>query len=269
LIPSTIIVVLTLRAFLKRRAEFNQFLASNSSLTVNRYFRLMGLATTEILLNTPVSVYGIYLNIVDNPIQPWKGWADAHFNYSAVDLIPAFEWRSTFTSEISLELSRWSLVFCAFLFFGFFGFADEARKRYRLAFWAVAKPFGFTPSTKFVGKYVECVVSFPDLSWDNSRTWHDRSQVQLPKHVASDTFVVRSLPIYNAHARHTTEHGSISSSTLRPLSVEKSDGSLCSSPLTANSNVESASPAPSLISSRYTHDLDVEIANYSFPAQAV
>src|ERR1700677_2578535 len=42
-------IVLTLRAFMKRRAQFSQFLSSSTSLSINRYFRLMALATTELL----------------------------------------------------------------------------------------------------------------------------------------------------------------------------------------------------------------------------
>jgi len=49
-----------------------------------------------------------------------------------------------------LELSRWSVIFCAFLFFGFFGFADEARKNYRFAFQSVAKCVGIS-SVSFGG----------------------------------------------------------------------------------------------------------------------
>lgn len=130
---------------MRRRAQFNQFLSSNNSLTVNRYFRLMFLATVELLFNTPISSYGIYLNVTSGTIEPWKSWANVHFDWLAVDLIPAVLWRANHFSVISIELSRWSTVFCALIFFLFFGFANEARKNYRLAYWAVAKRFGITP----------------------------------------------------------------------------------------------------------------------------
>ena len=131
---------------MKRRAQFGQFLTSTgSSLTANRYFRLMALATVELLCTTPMSAYAIYLNVTAGPLRPWKGFADAHFNYSQVDQYPAVEWRMDYLSVVSLELSRWSLVFCAFAFFGFFGFAEEARKHYRMAYWAIAKKAGIMP----------------------------------------------------------------------------------------------------------------------------
>lgn len=142
---SAVYCVLTLRAFMKRRAQFSDFLKSRTSLSVNRYFRLMALATTELLCTTPISAYGIYINIADNPLEPWKGFADAHFNYSRVGQYPSVIWRLNSLTIVSTELTRWSLVFCAFSFFVFFGLAGEARKNYRKAFWAVAKLFGFPP----------------------------------------------------------------------------------------------------------------------------
>ena len=49
--------------------------------------------------------------------------------------------------ESSLELSRWLSVVCAFIFFGFFGFADEAKKNYRSALQTVAKRIGISTGT--------------------------------------------------------------------------------------------------------------------------
>ncbi|KAF8055251.1 pheromone receptor [Lyophyllum atratum] len=142
---SAVYCIMTLRAFMKRRAQFSEFLSSNSTLTVNRYFRLMALATVELLFNTPISTFGLYLNAVLKPIYPWKNWADIHFDWYTIDTFPAVLWRSSRIEVVSLELSRWLVVLCAFTFFAFFGFADESRKHYRLAYWAVAKRFGVVP----------------------------------------------------------------------------------------------------------------------------
>ncbi|KAG2361580.1 pheromone receptor [Suillus spraguei] len=142
---SAVYCVLTLCAFMKRRAQFSDVVKSRTSLSINRYFRLMALATMELLCTTPISAYGIYINIADNPLEPWKGFADAHFNYSRVGLYPSVIWRLNSLTIVSTELTRWSLVLCAFSFFAFFGLAGEARKNYRKAFWAIAKLFGFPP----------------------------------------------------------------------------------------------------------------------------
>nr|AVI69658.1 pheromone receptor [Cyclocybe aegerita] len=142
---SAVYCILTLRAFMRRRAQFSQFLSSNASLTVNRYFRLMSLATIELLFNLPITTYGLYLNITGRPIYPWKSWSDIHFDWYTIDTFPAALWRSSTLMVVNLELSRWSMIFCALVFFGFFGFAEEARKNYRVAYWAIAKHFGIVP----------------------------------------------------------------------------------------------------------------------------
>ncbi|KII83820.1 hypothetical protein PLICRDRAFT_168730 [Plicaturopsis crispa FD-325 SS-3] len=145
---SAVYCVLTLRAFMKRRAQFSDFVNKNSSLTVNRYFRLMALATTDLLFTVPLSAYSIYLNVAKSPIYPWISFADTHGNYSHVDQFPAVLWRSSHETVVSLELSRWLMVVCAFVFFFFFGFADEARRNYKAAYWAIAKRLGMSPPSK-------------------------------------------------------------------------------------------------------------------------
>ncbi|KAJ3505024.1 hypothetical protein NLJ89_g7633 [Agrocybe chaxingu] len=130
---SVIYCILTLHAFMMRRAQFSQFVSSNTSLSINRYFRLMCLATSEVFFTVPLSSYGLYLNITSKPIYAWKSWADIHY--------------ACRVAVITLELGRWSLILCALVFFGFFGFADEARKNYRRAYWVVVKRFGFVPQS--------------------------------------------------------------------------------------------------------------------------
>jgi pheromone a factor receptor len=142
---------MTIRALMKRRAEFNQMLAGCNNLNSGRYLRLMGLAGIELVLGIPWSVYSsLYNNIhaphgsSESPIQPWISWDSVHLNFGYVGQFPAFEWKADPNVVVSLELPRWSVIICAFIFFGFFGFAQEARKNYRLAFNSVAKKVGYT-----------------------------------------------------------------------------------------------------------------------------
>ncbi|KAK0460303.1 pheromone A receptor-domain-containing protein [Armillaria novae-zelandiae] len=128
---SSIFCLFTIRSFLRRRLQFNQFLSSNSSLTANRYFRLMALASIELLVNIPVSTYGLYININRTEIHPWVSWANTHYGWYIIDKYPALLWRMNPYTVVAVELSRWSTVFVAFVFFAFFGFSDEARKHYK------------------------------------------------------------------------------------------------------------------------------------------
>ncbi|KAI0040542.1 STE3-domain-containing protein [Auriscalpium vulgare] len=136
---------LTLRAFFRQRAQFKDVVSSHSSLTVNRYFRLMALATMEFVITIPICSYGIYLGLSTNSVSPWRGWADTHFDYGQIGQVPSVLWRMNRNNEISIELTRWSVVFTAFVFFGFFGFAMEARKNYHKAYLFVAQRLGLQP----------------------------------------------------------------------------------------------------------------------------
>ena len=139
----TIFSVLTLKAFIIRRAQFGQFVSLTTSLTTARYFRLMSLAMTDIFITIPLSTYGLYSNITSRPYYPWKSWSDTHSDWYTIDTYPAFLLRSKSSAIVVLELTRWSLVLCAFVFFAFFGFADEARKQYRRVFLTIEKGLGF------------------------------------------------------------------------------------------------------------------------------
>jgi len=142
---------LTIRALARRRSEFIQMLAGCNNLNSSRYLRLMGLASVELMIGIPLSIYTL---IVDDilppkgtnvtPINPWISWENVHLNFGYVGQFPAFEWKVNHGVVRDLELTRWSLILCSFIFFGFFGFAQEARKNYRLAFNSVAKKVGYT-----------------------------------------------------------------------------------------------------------------------------
>lgn len=134
-------IVLSLLAFNKRRAQFAEFMSAHSALTMNRYFRLMAIATTDLLLSVPISAYGIYLNASED-IAPWISWDDTHFHFWQVHQYPAILWRSDRNTLISIELSRWLVPFCAFVFFAFFGFASEARAFYARHFVSLRKRVG-------------------------------------------------------------------------------------------------------------------------------
>lgn len=121
-------------------------LSGNKNLNSSRYMRLMGLAGIDVLLTVPLSAYlSIYLTVVLG-VSPWLGWADTHYDFHVIQQYPAFEWRSIPNVYIAMELTRWSPILCAAVFFAFFGFAQEARKNYRMALNSVAKRVGYTSS---------------------------------------------------------------------------------------------------------------------------
>nr|AGC14656.1 pheromone receptor [Lentinula edodes]AGC14667.1 pheromone receptor [Lentinula edodes] len=126
---------LTLRTFYIRRIQFNHILASNSAINPSRYLRLMLLALIDILCTIPIGIYIIYIDLKGVPLAPWISWDDTHFDFGRVVLIPAVVWRADPATTAGLQINRWLPVICAFIFFALFGFAEEAMKNYRRAFW--------------------------------------------------------------------------------------------------------------------------------------
>ncbi|KAF8963270.1 pheromone B alpha 1 receptor [Flammula alnicola] len=140
---SAVYATLSIKAFNKSRSQFNELLSSYNNLTSSRYIRLMCLAGIEVLCTVPFGSYAIYLNIKAG-INPWISWENVHVGFSRVDQFPSLLWRSNPVAQSSIELTRWLCVICAFIFFAFFGFADEAKKHYRYAFETVAKRVGLS-----------------------------------------------------------------------------------------------------------------------------
>ncbi|OJT14427.1 Pheromone B alpha 2 receptor [Trametes pubescens] len=146
---SFVYAFMTLLSFLRHRIKFNEVISSSGgAMTISRYLRLMLLSISEMVCTIPIGAYSIYINTAGVTLAPWVSWANTHAEFSHVEEVPAFIWRSNRPFLISVVMGQWVYVFAAFLFFALFGFAEEARKHYRLAFWWVMKWFGIRPKPK-------------------------------------------------------------------------------------------------------------------------
>ncbi|KAJ7585827.1 pheromone receptor Rcb2 B44 [Mycena floridula] len=203
--------VLSLLSLSRRRAAFSEFLSSNKGMSVSRYFRLMALAVTDIVFTVPLAIFTVWLNVTAEPIGPWRSWADTHFAYSRVEQFPSILYRRNHLLVVALELTRWVNPLCAIVFFVYFGFAQEARRHYRLAFWAIAKRFGqYKPPTSFVKP-----LSSPTLPLYD---------IKRPVSIATSftkSFDVKLLS-YDSSSQHPLRHGSVSS-TAGASSLRHSD----------------------------------------------
>jgi len=141
-LTSGVYSVLTIRAFYLRSVEIKAVMSTNTTITFNRYFRLMALATADLLFTIPFSAYIVYANLKFGKVAPWISWDDTHSGFSRIDQIPAHFWRSDPAAQFALEFTRWAVVICGFVFFMFFGFADEAFRNYRKAYACVTSRFG-------------------------------------------------------------------------------------------------------------------------------
>jgi len=135
--------VLTILAFMKRRRQFKDLITANANLTYSRYWRLIALSSVDFCFTIPISLWAIIENIKLGP-SPWVSWEDTHWGYSRVFQFPRSVLEEFHFSNAGLEITRWTAVLCAFVFFGFFGFADEAKKNYRLFASTLTKRLGYT-----------------------------------------------------------------------------------------------------------------------------
>ena len=144
--PSThvdpLCLVLAIRAFVKKRKRFEELISSNSTVVRNSYWRLMVMCTGDLCFTIPLATWAIVQN-AKGYVRPWVSWASIHENYSHINQIP----RTVLDARCAdhcygFEVGRWSAVLCAFVFFAYFGFAEEARKNYRGLATAIARLLG-------------------------------------------------------------------------------------------------------------------------------
>jgi pheromone a factor receptor len=143
--------VLTIYALAKRERQFSQIMSSNRNLNRGRYYRLMALAAIESCCTIPLASYILHKFLKSHPVR-WHSWSKTHAgqNYSHIIQVPASVWTAIPLAHFGIEL-RWLYVLCAFIFFAFFGFADEARQHYRLAFKSIATRVGLSTTSLTLG----------------------------------------------------------------------------------------------------------------------
>jgi len=136
--------LLVIRSFVLRRLEFNEFISSNNTITFDRYWRLMMLAMMDILITIPLSIYVIWLN-VHIGLEPFINWHNIHEFFQRWAAQPRITWDHNPVILFDLRINAYLPIVCGFLFFLFFGLAQEARMKYRVFYWKVMKPFGIKP----------------------------------------------------------------------------------------------------------------------------
>jgi pheromone a factor receptor len=153
---SSLLSVNAIYAFHKRERQFKQMMLSSHGPGRGRYLRLMALSSIEILGTIPLATYFIVSNAKAG-VTPWTSWADIHSHYSAIPQVAGFIWKNDPNVVSGLEVFRWSLVACAFIFFAFFGIGDEARQNYRRMYMSLASGIGYLTSNRH-GSSHGCVV---------------------------------------------------------------------------------------------------------------
>ena len=120
-------------------------MASSQAFSSGLYFRLMIISSTEILGTIPMGTYILVTNLKEG-VGHWESWASMHSHYSAVYQVPGSIWKNNRQISQNLDMPRWLVVVCAFIFFAFFGFAEEARQNYRRVYTLLVSRIGYTKS---------------------------------------------------------------------------------------------------------------------------
>ncbi|KZV72322.1 STE3-domain-containing protein [Peniophora sp. CONT] len=127
-----------------RAVQFAEFASSNAKLNQGRYMRLMFMTSIVLTISFVDSIQVIYQN-ARTPLFPWISWADTHADFGFVGQTLRKDTPSA--AVVTLELQRWMPVISSFVFFAFFGFADEARLHYRKVYSSLAQTVNFSHST--------------------------------------------------------------------------------------------------------------------------
>jgi pheromone a factor receptor len=157
LVPLPIIIINTVTntyTFYKRGSQCRQMMISGFN--QNQYLRLMIISSVDAFATIPFSTLFIVTK-AKLGTKPWKSWADTHRHYSAVNQIAGITWKSVPEVALDLEVSRWLLVACTFLFFALFGFTVEAREQYKSLYKLLTRHLGISSSTPDVAPHAYVV----------------------------------------------------------------------------------------------------------------
>ncbi|CAE6486898.1 unnamed protein product [Rhizoctonia solani] len=145
---SFIYCTLSIRGFLKAHRQFNQVLShSGSGINMSRYFRLMALASEEMLFSIPFATYLLKQNLTILPQIPWISWQDTHGDYDTISKTPWIILKAIGPGFNAVMISLWVLPAGGFLFFVWFGLSGEALATYKSMFYTIAAPFGINPKS--------------------------------------------------------------------------------------------------------------------------
>ena len=123
------------RTFHRQRKDVNRFLQSNDSVSRTDYFRILALASIDILLTLPFGIATIAL-AVSGPLSApaglpfYLGWTYDHTEWEPVgnsyaEIVALGKW-----TLAQFYFNQWTSPILAFVILGLFGVTTEARASY-------------------------------------------------------------------------------------------------------------------------------------------
>ncbi|WVF70103.1 hypothetical protein IAT40_004891 [Kwoniella sp. CBS 6097] len=121
--------IVAIKLFLSRRLQFQTILKSSRSGLDNRhYIRLLALASVDIVIGLPFTLFGLVKDIQQRMSYP--SWQWVHANWSRVDIYQADQYMASGAIITNLMLPRWLPALLAIIFFLFFGVSTDAIGEY-------------------------------------------------------------------------------------------------------------------------------------------
>lgn len=140
----TLFAVVALRFFLYRRLQFHTVLrSSRGGLDSRHYLRLMALASVDIILGLPATLFTLIVNIQQR--QSYPSWDWVHLDWSRIELYPASSVLPDAQKTIAIVLPRWLAPLLSIIFFLFFGVSIDAMGEYAKWFRAIQAKTPFLP----------------------------------------------------------------------------------------------------------------------------
>ncbi|VDB95513.1 unnamed protein product [Peniophora sp. CBMAI 1063] len=140
------------RVFYRHSREIDNFLQSNDSVSRTNYFRILALASIDVLLTLPIGIATVVLDVKDSlslgPISFYLGWTYDHTDWQPESLSYT-DTVSQGTFEVAqLYFTYWTSPILAFVIFGLFGVTSEARVSYWRIICTICGWFGWKPTLR-------------------------------------------------------------------------------------------------------------------------
>ncbi|KZV69825.1 hypothetical protein PENSPDRAFT_652092 [Peniophora sp. CONT] len=191
------------RTYYRQRREIDIFLRSNFSVTRTNYFRILVLASLDILLTLPIGIVSITLDVVQSlsvdefPFYP--GWTFLHTDWEPFG-VSYTELQADGTASLAEKyFGQWTSPILAFVIFGLFGVTPEARASY----WRIISTIGGWVGWKPTPRSRNGQVSLGDIEFGAGPA-QDTSGIDLEMGSRTPSFINTDVPVTHPGAGHVS-----------------------------------------------------------------
>ncbi|KZV66402.1 STE3-domain-containing protein [Peniophora sp. CONT] len=136
--------------FYRQSRHINRFLQGNDSVSRANYFRIIALASIDIILTLPIGIVSVILAVTtslsDGSLKLYSGWAYVHTDWEPEGRSYG-DFVALGASTVAQEyFTRWVSPVLTFVIFSLFGVTSEARGTYWRVICTICSWFGWKPT---------------------------------------------------------------------------------------------------------------------------